>query len=274
MIFRPQFASQGNSNGSAGVRTSVSLRSAQTTKQLRAVPEPPWLAVWSRREACAAGAVYDAAEQPSGWSAQQAARELRSHGTGTLVTADGSTPSRFTIEPPTGLVCLEGDPQYSPELSFEVTGRLEAVASDAPAPLEHLDASARFLLRVRSAPDGALQRLRWEPHASFGSSQPLSDFTATTGLELKTVSAEPLFVWSWQGASTRGDAGSWTTTGQFLVRAAHEEEGKICQGMFEPPPGTRPPSRSARPFRLWNPEPPCSAPSSLPERRNDAIRLL
>ena len=208
------------------------------------------LAVWPRREACL-GAVYDAHDRLAGWSLEQAAQELTSQGAGRLVESDGtSTPIHFTVEPLAGLVCAQADLRVTRDVGFRARGRLKADAGGSASALEQLDASETFVLSASAAIDGEkIQRLHWDRIRSFiPTGQTRVDFVAATGLERAAAPADQLLLWSWEGTSTRSDAGDWATTGQFSVQSAHEVDAKICQAMQEPPPGTRPPPPSCMSF--------------------------
>lgn len=197
------------------------------------------LAVWPRREACL-GHVYDAQDRLAGWSLDQAAQEFSSRGAGRLLTADGSsTPIEFTLEPLAGLICAEEDLLYSPEARFRVRGRLKAQPGGTGSALDQLDANQTFQLTAHDAGDDqGIDAFQWDRIRSFiPTGETRQDFVLETHLEPATTDLDQLFLWSWQGKSTRDGAGGWSTTGKFLVQTAHEAEAKICQGQQQPPSG-------------------------------------
>lgn len=217
-----------------GARSEVASGATPTLLERR-----EFVAVWPRQEVCE-GVVYDAADRFLGWSPAQVARDLSQHAVGTLTSAQGSTPVHFSLEPPSGLLCVQGNTPGWPESSFLVQGRLRADAGAVGSALEQLDVSSTFQL-VASGPHAASgpQRLQWG-RLSFGV-QSAAEFAVATGLQPSTDEPQPQFVWFWQGTSTRGGNGTWQTSAEFLVQSAREEAGMVCPGAFDPARGMSPP---------------------------------
>lgn len=234
----PEFGERGSSRapepGSAG---------AQPVPNESLTPGVPqhWFlfGVWPHHEGCQ-GSVYDLDEQLAGWSPSGAVQAVTSSGAGALRTADASTPVHFTLEPPSGLVCVHWNERQPADFGLRMPGRLKADAAAPESVLQPLDAVSDFDLTGHvSELDGALDSVEWRrPRQIYPVAESQPDFIADTGLHLAAADTEQQFLWSWQGSSTRASSGDWSTTATFTVQSARAKQTQECESMVLPPPGT------------------------------------